>query len=68
MKSNDWDKLMDAALIRGARTAKRYASTVCVRCGREIHEGAYSGRAGNFKRHAAACDRKAREAVPRPAS
>ncbi len=34
----------------------RYRSAVCLNCGREIHESAFSGRAGNFRRHVEACE------------
>lgn len=31
---------------------------VCLTCGKEVREGAYSGAAGNFRKHVEACEKK----------
>ena len=39
----------------GPKGARSFGARVCLGCGRTIREGAYTGRDGNFRRHARAC-------------
>ncbi len=40
---------------------RRYAERVCLICGETIREGCYSGPDGNYRKHVAACVKKAAE-------
>lgn len=59
MSEIDWDKIeREGASSKRRRT---YTSRVCPRCGRTISEGCFSGRDGNWWKHAKACFRENEE-------
>jgi hypothetical protein len=51
----DWDRI-ERRSSNPRRAPKNYAKHTCIRCGRTISEGAYSGKNGNYKKHMKACE------------
>ena len=50
----DWARI-EARMARGHRRSVNYSKHTCIKCGRTISEGAYSGKNGNYKKHTKAC-------------
>ncbi len=59
MSDIDWDAIERQQRCR--RRAANYVQRQCPACGRVISESAYSGRDGNWKKHARACEKKETE-------
>lgn len=55
MSGIDWDQVWRE---QQGRKPNVYQKHTCIICGRQISESAYSGEAGNLKKHVRSCEKK----------